>query len=158
MVTIEDRSVLAEGARRTRGIQPQARKQAHELHPLKLRSLPKAPKYASVSQKSAESAIAISIYQQPCFATRSLAPPANKGDVERSELMNYLRAQNDAFDNQARILIDSALAESLSGKPDERNSIQVRVYDLDDLRAATIRSKIKPLQADAHFILLTLKQ
>ena len=72
--------------------------------------------------------------------------------------MNYLRAQNDAFDNRARILIDSALAESLSGKPDERNSIPVRVYDLDDQRAANIRSKIKPLQADAHFILLTLKQ
>jgi hypothetical protein len=71
--------------------------------------------------------------------------------------MNYLRAQNDAFDARARILIDSALAESLSGKPDG-NSIPVRVYDLDDLRAVPIRRQIKPLQADAHFILLTLKQ
>ena len=71
--------------------------------------------------------------------------------------MSYLRAQNDAFDNQPRILIDSALADRLSEKPDERNRIQVRVYDLDDLRAANIRSKIKPLRADGHFILLTLK-
>jgi hypothetical protein len=35
---------------------------------------------------------------------------------------------------------------------------QVRVYDLDDLRTANIRGKIKPLEADAHLILLTLKQ
>jgi hypothetical protein len=55
---------------------------------------------------------------------------AHKGNVERSELMNYLRTQNDAFDNQARILIDSALADSLSEKPDERNSIQVRSMTL----------------------------
>ena len=82
----------------------------------------------------------------------------NKGVVEHSELMNYLRTQNDAFDNQARILIDSALADSLFKKPNERNSIQARVYDLDDLRAAPIRRQIKKLQADAHFILLTLRQ
>jgi hypothetical protein len=45
---------------------------------------------------------------------------AHKGDVERTELMNYLHAQNGTFDNRPGILIDSALAESLSGKPDER--------------------------------------
>jgi hypothetical protein len=72
--------------------------------------------------------------------------------------MNYLRAQNNAFDNRARILIDSALAENLSGKPDERNSIQVRAYDLDDPRNATIRSKINVVQPDAHLIFLTLTQ
>jgi 5-methylcytosine-specific restriction endonuclease McrBC regulatory subunit McrC len=69
--------------------------------------------------------------------------------------MNYLRAQNDAFDNRARILIDSTLAYNLSGKPEERINIQIRVYDLDDPHAATIRSKIQKLPADAHFILLT---
>ena len=72
--------------------------------------------------------------------------------------MNYLREQSVVFNNQAHILIDSALADSLSGIPGERNSIQVRVYDLDDPRAATIRSKIKKLQAGAHFRLLTLRQ
>ena len=71
---------------------------------------------------------------------------AHKENVERTELMNYLRAQNDAFDNRASIRIDFALAESLSNKPDERNSIRVRVYDLDDRRAANIPSKIKPLR------------
>jgi hypothetical protein len=54
-----------------------------------------------------------------------------------------LREQNDAFNNQGRILIGSALAESLSARPDERNSIQVRVHDLDYPRS----SKIKTLQA-----------
>jgi hypothetical protein len=79
-------------------------------------------------------------------------------NVERSGLMNYLRARNDEFNNQARILIDSALADRLSEKPDERNSIQVRVYDLDDPRSAAIRSKVNPLRADGHSILLTLRQ
>jgi hypothetical protein len=132
MVTIEDRSVLAEGARRTRGIQPQGPS---------LGEKPSEGRYRDIDIPTALLRNAIT----------------HKGEVERSDLMNYLRAQNDAFDNRAHILLDFALAESLSGKPDERNRIQVRVYDLDDLRAATIRSKIKPLQADGHFILLTLK-
>ena len=85
-----------------------------------MRSLPKA-------------AIAISIDIPTALLRNAItSTSAHKEDVERSELMNYLRAQNDAFDNRAHILIDSALAESLSKKPDERNSIQVRVYDLDD--------------------------
>ena len=139
MVTIEDRSVLAEGARRTRG--------------------PQAPgPYTSLGEKPAESRFR-DINIPTALLRNAITGASNyKGDLERSELMNYLHAQNDAIDNQARILIDTALAERLSGKPDAGNNIQVRVYDLDDLRAATIRSKIKPLQADAHFILLTLKQ
>ena len=131
MVTIEDRSVLSEGARRTRG---------------------------PLSEKPAESRYRDIDIPTALLRNAITSISAHKGDVEHSELMNYLRAQSDAFDNQARILIDSALADSLSGKPDERNSIQVRVYDLDDPRAATIRSKIKTLQAGAHFILLTLTQ
>jgi len=72
--------------------------------------------------------------------------------------MNFLRAQNDAYNNQARILIDSALADGLSKEIDQRDSIKVRVYDLDDLWAANIRSEIKPLPADAHFLFLTVRQ
>jgi hypothetical protein len=138
MVTIEDRSVLSEGTRRTRGIQPQAPSPSLGEKPFESR-------YRDIDIPTA--------LLRNAITTAS----AHKGEVERSELMNYLRAQNDAFDNRAHILIDSALAESLSKKSDERNSIQVRVYDLDDSRAANIRSKIKLLQADAHFILLTLK-
>jgi hypothetical protein len=163
MVTIEDRSVLAEGARRTRGpreagvVQPQARSADASVSPPREAGAAPTP-YDPVSQKSAKSRFRD--FNIPTVLLRNAITSASnhKGDVERSELMNYLRAQNDAFNNRAHILIDSALAESLSGKPDERNSIQVRVYDLDDLRAANIRSKIKLLQADAHFILLTLKQ
>jgi hypothetical protein len=59
---------------------------------------------------------------------------------------------------QAHILIDSALADSLSKEIDHRDSIKVRVYDLDDLRAANIRSKVKPLPADAHYLFLTVRQ
>ena len=131
MVTIEDRSVLSEGARRTRG---------------------------PVSEKPAESRYRDIDIPTALLRNAINSISAHRGNVERSELMNYLREQNDAFNNQARILIDSALADSLSGIPDERNSIQVRVYDLDDPRAATIRSKIKKLQAGAHFRLLTLGQ
>lgn len=128
MVTIEDRSVLSEGARRTRG---------------------------PVSEKPAESR-----YRDIDIPTTLLRNAINsisgRGNLERSELMNYLREQ-DAFNNQARILIDSALADSLSKILDEHNSIQVRVYDLDDPRAVPMRSKIKKLPAGAHFRLLTLK-
>jgi hypothetical protein len=138
MVTIEDRSVLAEGARRTRGIQPQAIGEKREK--------PSESRYRDIKIPTALLRKAIT------------SASAHKGEVERADLMNYLRAQNDAFDNRARILIDSVLAQSISGNLDERGTIQVRVYDLDDLRAADIRSKIKLLQADAHFILLTLKQ
>jgi hypothetical protein len=138
MVTIEDRSVLAVGARRTRG--------------------PIASSGAESGAKPAESRFRDINIPTALLRNAITSASNHKGDVERSELINYLRAQNDAFDNQARILIDSALADSLSEKPDERNSIQVRVYDLDDLRAAPIRRQIKKLQADAHFILLTLRQ
>ena len=141
MVTIEDRSVLSEGARRTRGIQPQAPSPS-----------------TSLGEKPAESRYRDIDIPTALLRNAITSASAHKGDVERSELMNYLRAQNDTFDNQAHILIDSALADSLSEKPDERNSIQVRVYDLDDQRAANIRSKIKTLQADGHFIFLTLSQ
>jgi len=139
MVTIEDRSVFAEGARRTRGIQPQA------PGPYTSLGKPAESRYRDIDIPTALLRKAIT------------GVSAHKGDVEHTELMNYLHAQNGTLDNRAGILIDSALAESLSGKPDERNSIRVRVYDLDDLRAANIRSKIKPLQGDGHFILLTLK-
>ena len=141
MVTIDDRSVLAEGARRTRGIQPQAPSPS-----------------TSLGEKPAESRYRDIDIPTALLRNAITSASAHKGEVERSELMNYLRAQNDTFDNRAHILIHSAFAQSLSGKPDERNSIPVRVYDLDDQRAATIRNKIKSLPADGHFILLTLKR
>jgi tetratricopeptide (TPR) repeat protein len=67
-----------------------------------------------------------------------------KGAAEHSEWMIFLREQNDAYNDQARILIDSALADSLSKKLDQRDSTEVRVYDLDDLRTGNIRRKIEP--------------
>jgi hypothetical protein len=68
-----------------------------------------------------------------------------------------LRTQSDAFSGKPHILIDSALAEKISGKIDEHGSIRVRVYDLDDSRAAKVRDKIKPPQVDSHLVLLTLR-
>lgn len=53
--------------------------------------------------------------------------------------------------------IPTRQVNSLLEKRNERINVQIRVYDLDDLRAATIRSKIQSLPADAHFILLTLR-
>jgi hypothetical protein len=81
----------------------------------------------------------------------------NKGAAEYPELINYLHAQSDAFNGEMRILIDTALAEKLSRDLDQHGSIPVRVYDLDDSRAANIRGKIKPVQADSHLVLLTLR-
>lgn len=130
MVTIDDRSALSEEARVTRGISANRTESRFRDIDVPTTLLRRAVTSAS----------------------------ANKGGVEYSELMSYLRAQNKAFDNRARILIDSALADSVFAKPDERNNIRVRVYDLGDPRAANIRSKIKTLQPDAHFILLTLRQ
>jgi hypothetical protein len=163
MVTIEDRSVFAEGARRTRGIQPGApliiepeaapRPQAGVTPPPPYALAP----YTSLSEKLAESRFRDIDIPTALLRQAITGASAHKGNVERTELMNYLHAQNGTFDNRVGILIDSALAESLSGKPDERNSMRVRVYDLDDLRTVNIRSKIKPLQGDGHFILLTLK-
>jgi hypothetical protein len=141
MVTIEDRSVLSEGARRTRGIQPQA------LSP-----------QTSLSEKPAESRYR-DIDIPTVLLRKAIANASNnKADVGRSDLIKYLRAQSDTFDPGARILIDTVLADQLARNPNESGSIQVRVYNLDDPRAATIRSKIRALQADAHFILLTLRQ
>ena len=71
--------------------------------------------------------------------------------------MDYLLAHSNKFDYRAHILIDSKLTDSLSGKTQDGN-VQIRVYDLDDPRAALIRNKIKGLPAEAHFMLLTLGQ
>ena len=139
MVTIEDRSVLAEGARRTRGLQAPSPRASSDWGPAKGRF-----QDANIPTALLKRAIA--------------SASNNKGAVEHSELMNFLRAQNDAYNNQAHILIDSALADNLSNKLDQRDSTEVHVYDLDDLRAANIRGRIKPLPADAHFLFLTARK
>ena len=72
------------------------------------------------------------------------------------DLMDYLLAQSNKFDYRAYILIDSKLADSLFGKPQQHKTVQIRVYDLDDPRAAIIRNEIKGLPAEAHFMLLRL--
>ena len=97
MMNIEDRSVLSEGARRTRG--------------------PQAPTPSHSSEKPSESRYRDVDVPTALLRRAITSASTNKGDVEHSELMNYLRAQNDEFDNQARILIDSALADSLSENP-----------------------------------------
>jgi hypothetical protein len=88
---------------------------------------------------------------------RAITSASTKGVVAYFELMDYLLAQSNKFDYRAHILIDSKLADSF-GKPQERKIVQIRVYDLDDPRAAIIRNEIKGLPAEAHFMLLTLGQ
>jgi hypothetical protein len=144
MVTIEDPSVLSGGSRRTRGI-----------------SVPPQSTDGTSPESGAKSGQ--SYFRDVDIPTALLQRAINsvstgKGVVEHSELLNYLRSRSHTFDSQARILIESALAARLLAKPDERPVTRVRVYDLDDPRAAVIRSKIKGLQTDAHFILLTLQQ
>jgi hypothetical protein len=136
MVTIEDRSAFSEGARRTRG--------------------PQAP--AQISANPPESHFQDIVVPTALLRSAITSASTDKGGVKYSELMSNLRTQNKAFNSRARILIDSVLAASLLEQPKERTNIPIRVYDLDDPRAAKIRSKIRTLPADAHFILLTLKQ
>jgi hypothetical protein len=143
MVTLENRSVSAEGVRRTRGLPAAV---PAEPEPFRDIDIP-----TDLLQRAITSA------------------SNDKGAAEHSELMNLLHAQNDTYNDQARILIDSALADNLSKKnvswtfarssrPDQRDSTEVRVYDLDDLRAANIRSKIEPPPKDGHFLFLTVRQ
>jgi hypothetical protein len=133
MVTLEDRSVLAAGARRTRG--PQA---------------PSLRTQESVKYRDID--IPTDLLQRAITSASN-----NKGGVEHSELMNFLRGPNDAYNYQVRILIDSALADSLPKKFGPRDETQARIYDLDDGLAANIRSKIKPLPIDGHLLFLTVR-
>jgi len=70
--------------------------------------------------------------------------------------MNFLHAQNNTYNNQARILIDSALADRVLGSTE--GLTEIRVYDLDDLRNAKIRNKIKPTPEDRHFLFLISRE
>jgi hypothetical protein len=135
MVTIEDRSVLAEGMRRTRGMQPPSPQTSSGRESVKYR-------FQDINIPT--------VLLQRAIASAS----NNKGVAEHSELMNFLHAQNDTYNNQARVLIDSALADSLLGRTE--GLTEVRVYDLDDLRSANIRSKIKPYPEDGHFLFLSV--
>jgi hypothetical protein len=142
MVIIEDRSALSEGPRyRTRGSQERTQ----------------APSTSS-SEKTAEKRF--SDVEVPTALLRHAISGASAGkqSVEHSELMKYLRAQNESFDSRARLLIDSVLADRVSEDAAGLTSTQIRAYDLNDPTTATIRSKIPTLPVDARAILLTLKR
>jgi hypothetical protein len=142
MVTIEDRDVLVEGPRyRTRGSQEQT-------------FIPSPPSSEKPAEKS------FSDVQVPTRLLRRAISSASydKQSIEHSELMTYLRARNESFDSHARILIDSALADSVSESVPKDSSAQIRAYDLNDPRNLTVRSKIRTLSVDAHAILLTLRR
>ena len=142
MATIEDRNVLFEEPKyRTRGRQQQA----------------PAPS-ASSTQEPTESRFRDVEVPTTLLRRAINGASTDKGELEYSELMSYLRTQNEAFDRQARIVIDSALSDIVSETAPERTSIQIRAYDLDDPRAATIRSKVRPLPANAKAILLTQRR
>jgi hypothetical protein len=136
LVTLEDRSVLAEGVRRTRGPQASAE-----------------PTRTQESVKYRDIDIPTDLLQRAITSASN-----NKGAVEYSELMNFLRAQIEAFNYEARILIDSELADSISQKSGQRDETQVCIYDFDDGRAANIRSKIKPMPVDGHSLFLTVRR
>ena len=139
MVTIEDRSVLGEEPRyRTRGRQ-------------------QAPGFSS-TQTPAESRFRDLEVPTALLRRAISGASTDKGKLEYSELMSYLLAQDDSFDRQARIIIDSTLAEIVSENAPERTSTPTRIFNLDDPNAATIRSEVRVLPPDAHAILLTLRR
>jgi hypothetical protein len=138
MVTIEDRSVLLEGSGyRTRG----------------RRQEPLTPNAASRQQPGDGHFRDMEV---PTTLLRRAINGAStdKGELEYSELMSYLHTQSESFDRQSRIVIDSALADIVFKNEPEPTSTQIRAYNLDDPLAATIRSKIGTLPANAKAILL----
>jgi hypothetical protein len=141
MATIEDRSVLGEEPRyRTRGRQQQAL----------------APDSSS-TQKSTESHFRDMEVPTALLRRAINGASTDKGQLEYSELMSYLRGKDESFDRPARIIIDSALADIVPENVPEHVITQIRVYNLDHLGASAIRSKIRRLSADAHAIFLTLR-
>jgi len=137
MVTVEDRSVLAEGVRRTRGLQPPGP--------------PTSSGRESVKHRFRDINVPTALLQR---AIRSSAN--DEGAAEHPELMSFLHAQNDTYNDQARILIDSALADSLQGATE--GVTKIRVYDLDDPRDANIRSAIRPPPEEGHFLFLSVSE
>jgi hypothetical protein len=176
MVTIEDRNVLEEPKYRTRGRQQQApapgvssRQQHDELGVSARQQQAPAPGVSPAheqgpapgafsGQKPTESRVRDLEVPTALLRRAINSASVDKRPIEHSELMKSLHDQNQSFDSQALILIDSALAGSISETTPERTSAEIRVYDLDDPSAAAIRSKIRRLPADAHAILLTLRQ
>jgi len=144
MVTIEDRSVLAEKVPRTRSIRPQVQGEAEAAK--------NTTGEAATKRRLSTIDIPSDLLQRAITSASN-----NKGTAEYYELMNYLRAHSDALNGEPRILIDSALADKISGKINEHVSIRVSVYDLDDSRATKVQDKIKPFQVDSHLVLLTLR-
>ena len=134
---------MADKVTRTRSIRPQVQKEG---------AAERGPSGEEPKSRFRDIDIPIALLQRAITSASN-----NKGAAEYPELMNYLHAQSDAFNDQTRILIDAALAEKLSKDLDQHGSIRVRVYDLDDSRAANIRGKIKPAQADSHLVLLILR-
>jgi hypothetical protein len=145
MVTIEDRSVLAEKV--TRGIHLQVQNEGEAERKRKVPSGEEA-----IKRRFRDIDVPTALLQRAITSASD-----NKGAAEYPELMNYLHAQGDAFKGQTRILIDSALADKLSRNIDEHGSIRVRVFDLADSRAANILGEIKPAQVDSHLVLLTVR-
>jgi hypothetical protein len=142
MVTLDDRSILLEEPRyRTRGRRDQA-----------------ASADAASTQKPTEGHFRDIEVPTTLLRRAIQGASSDKGKLEYSDLMSYLRTQTDSLDSRARIVIDSALLDVASKISTERGSTQIRVYDLDDPRSFPIRGKIKTLPADAPAIFLTLRQ
>jgi hypothetical protein len=153
LVTIEDQSVFPRGERRTRGLSnpPQS------VDGMRSESGTTASGYSGIAPQSSQTYFRDVDLPTALLQRAITAGTKDKRLLDHTELLSSLRSQGDTFDSRVRILIESTLVGHLA-KPDERPFTRVRVYDLDDPRAASIRSKIKALQPDAHYILLTFKQ
>ena len=142
MVTINDRSALfAEPRYRTRGRRQQS------------------PTADAPSTQAPTESHFLDLEVPTALLRRAInGVSLDKQSIEHSELITSLRAQNQSFDSEALILIDSALTGSISENVPELTNTKIRVYDLNDPSAVAIRSKIRTLPADAHAILLTLRR
>ncbi len=72
-------------------------------------------------------------------------------------LMSFLPLPAEPAGKSVRILIDSALAERLSSEWRTRSVAPIRVYDLDDPRAAAIRSTVSAQATAGTLVLLTVR-
>lgn len=84
---------------------------------------------------------------------RTIADAGGSGLVKPAEWSAFLPAAEAG--HQTQVLIDTSVADRLSGDWKSRNALPVRVYDLADPRWAAIRAQVRNIPAGTRLLLVT---
>ena len=87
---------------------------------------------------------------------RTIADAAGNGLVKPDEWSAFLPAAEAG--SRTQVLIDTSVADRLSGDWKSRNALPVRVYDLADPRWAAIRAQVRNIPAGRRLLLVTQRQ